>query len=392
MNNSCPHYRSRRGNIVVFAAIMIVPLMAMVAFAIDYGFLLKSRTDLQRAADTAALAAVQQLAPDRDGKQDVAAVYAAVRNYAQANIDASFQVRDEDIEVGRFDPSLIYSNVTLLNNGIADTVRVTLRYDDLANSPISLFFGRVIGQNEAGISVVATAVLQKARYLPSGSDVLPFAVPRPVWDQLDQGDEWTIYGDGKVTDEYGVDLGGSDSGGTSSSGNSKEEGKGNDKNGDGEPNEIPGNWGTVDIGNSNNSTFDLRAQILDGLRQENLDALYQDGRITSKNYIDGGQSMWANADPGLSSGMKSAVQEIHGKSRLIPLYDQLDVKGGNNLEYRISGWGVVEVVDSSWNGAKGTYVKVQKSYLYDGDLRANADLSNTKDIIEGAFTSPVLVE
>ena len=50
----------RRGAILALVALLMVPLFAMLAFAVDYGYLLKVRTDLQRTADAAALAAVQE--------------------------------------------------------------------------------------------------------------------------------------------------------------------------------------------------------------------------------------------------------------------------------------------------------------------------------------------
>ena len=46
--------RKRRGAIAAFAALLMTTIIAMVAFAIDYGFILKKRSELQRAADAAA--------------------------------------------------------------------------------------------------------------------------------------------------------------------------------------------------------------------------------------------------------------------------------------------------------------------------------------------------
>ena len=47
----------RRGAIAVLAAIMCVILLGMIAFAVDIGYLAEARTQLQAAADSAALAA-----------------------------------------------------------------------------------------------------------------------------------------------------------------------------------------------------------------------------------------------------------------------------------------------------------------------------------------------
>jgi hypothetical protein len=48
--------RPRRGNITVFAAVLSVVILGMVAFAVDCGFITLIRTDLQAAADAGALA------------------------------------------------------------------------------------------------------------------------------------------------------------------------------------------------------------------------------------------------------------------------------------------------------------------------------------------------
>ena len=47
---------------MVLTAMMMVALAGMVAFAVDYGFLVKVRADMQRAADAAALRAEIQRA------------------------------------------------------------------------------------------------------------------------------------------------------------------------------------------------------------------------------------------------------------------------------------------------------------------------------------------
>ena len=55
-------YQSRRsGAIAALAALLLIPMLALVALCVDYGYLLVVRTDLQRAADAAALAAVRDL-------------------------------------------------------------------------------------------------------------------------------------------------------------------------------------------------------------------------------------------------------------------------------------------------------------------------------------------
>jgi hypothetical protein len=339
----------------------MIILLGMAAFALDYGFLLKVRTDLQRAADATALAALQDLTPESDGTQNLPAVSATIRSYAVENTNRSFEVLDSDIQIGRFDPSTIYSNVKILDSGVFDTVRVTLRRDHQANSAVSLFFAPVLGIRDSGVTATATAVLQRATTLRPGDAVIPISIPLEVWKERRQGDTWSVYGDGRITDSSGA--------------------------------EAPGNWGTVDIGSTNNSTSDIRNQVVDGLHQSHLDHLVADGRLSTDSYIDSTVPLWVNADTGISSGMKDAIRSVHGEKRIMPIYDRLNGdSAGNNLEFRIVKWGTVTVVDSQWHGNKNTVLLIEKSYTYDGHLRPQNDLSNTIDTVEGAFTSPVLIE
>jgi len=356
----CTRQKNRKGIVAVKVAFLMVPMLGMLALSVDYGYLLKMRTDLQRAADAAALAGVRDLLPEPDGTQDLNAVTATIRSYADTNTERSgFQVLDADIEIGRYDPTTINSgNVTLLNSGVLDAVRVTLRRDSAANTSVSLFFARALGLNDSGVTATATAVLRKADVLVPGNGLLPIAVHENVWDGLGEGDDFDIYNSGIVDD----------------SGNS-----------------IPGNWGTVDIGNENNSTADMSDQIINGLRQADLDALYGDGRIPTDEYIDTGWVFLSQGDTGLSSGLKHAIQTLHGTTTVIPIYDAV-VGGGNNAEFRIVGWGTVDVVTSNWQGAKNTHVSLRKTFRYEGYLRPIVDLSDQSGTIEGSFAPPALVQ
>lgn len=351
----------RKGAIAVFTAILLVPLLGMVAFTVDYGYILKKRADLQRAADAAVLAAVRDLLPDADGYQDLVKVRARVREYVAYNLKEipDFVVLDSDIEIGRYDPSSVYDNFTLLDWGTFDTVRVTLRFDQQANSPVSLFFARLLGINESAVHATSTAILQKGSRLTPGVGVLPFTIPKAEWDNTQPGEVWSIYGDGRLEDNIG--------------------------------NTIPGNWGTLDIGANLNSTSDMRNQILNGLRQFDLDALYTQGRIPSSEYIDSRVPLNMTGDPGISSGLKLAVTAIEGQQRLIPIYDSA-VGDGSHVEFHVVGWAVCEVIDSHWGGDKNTYLRVKKSYTYDALLRPQTDLSISEGVVEGAFAAAAIVE
>src|SRR5262245_5200369 len=59
--------RNRKGNVLAMTALLMTGLIAMLAFAIDLGYVYAVRVELQRSADAAAIAAAWELI-DKDGK------------------------------------------------------------------------------------------------------------------------------------------------------------------------------------------------------------------------------------------------------------------------------------------------------------------------------------
>src|SRR5437660_1508861 len=51
----------RRGAVAPLMSILLIPFLAMAAFAVDIGWIVLAQSELQNAADAAALAAAQQL-------------------------------------------------------------------------------------------------------------------------------------------------------------------------------------------------------------------------------------------------------------------------------------------------------------------------------------------
>ena len=136
----------------------------------------------------------------------------------------------------------------------------------------------------------------------------------------------------------------------------------------------------------------MGTQIEDGLSQSDLDSLQSQGVIPTADFIDGTATLSLNADTGLSSGLRHSIAAVHGTTKIVPIYKGTSGKGGNNLTFEVQGWAAVDVIDSNFNGNKNTNLTVRKSFIYDANLLPQTDLSNISDVIEGAFTSPVLVQ
>jgi len=139
--------RSRRGNVLVLSAVLMIPLMGMVALSVDVGYLLWNQTRLQAAADAAALAAANTMSEGVDSDSyDIGVNYANL-NFPPADEEPTEEEINE-ITFGSWDPETRQFNT---QDPQPNAVQVVLQ------RPASLFFARVLGQDKELISASAIA-------------------------------------------------------------------------------------------------------------------------------------------------------------------------------------------------------------------------------------------
>jgi hypothetical protein len=162
-----PHGENRRGVIIVLAAVLIVVLLGFVAFSVDVGNIELTRTQLQAAADSAALSGAMELS----GTESAAVVRQNVRSAVVAmgalhrNGERSSVTIDpiKDITFGK----LVWSSQTQKYQyfwGEDQTpynvvkVRAMRTSDPGGNGGLPLFFAPVLGSKyaEVGAEAVAT--------------------------------------------------------------------------------------------------------------------------------------------------------------------------------------------------------------------------------------------
>lgn len=132
----------QRGVTIVLVALALVALMGVTALAIDIGMLLTARTEAQRTADAAAHAgAVEWLMSggDEGATRSTAQAVAAINPIIGAPPD----VADGDVE--------------FLTN--PDRVRVTVWRTEDRGNPVSTYFARVLGVDDADVAAVAAAAI-----------------------------------------------------------------------------------------------------------------------------------------------------------------------------------------------------------------------------------------
>lgn len=137
----------RRGAVLVLASLLMVVIFAFTAFTIDVGYIAITKTELQNAADAAALGSCTELA---NGE---IAVRQTARDIGLVNVAAGAPVSipDPDIELGVFDFSTKEFTISNLN---PNAVRVRTRVLD---EPF--FFAPLLGENNFDAQATAIAML-----------------------------------------------------------------------------------------------------------------------------------------------------------------------------------------------------------------------------------------
>jgi Flp pilus assembly protein TadG len=173
----------RRGAITPLTALSLVFVVAMLAFAVDVGWIVTVKSELQNAADAAALAGA---APLMDGYVQYNLPGQAYRNAvlstAKANARAEAKkfaamnkggnvplaLADSDIEFGYTDnsaPPNYYAegDPKYPAGAFPNTVKVTLRRDQTNSAgSLPLFFGPVLGVPTADVAATAAATAYAA--------------------------------------------------------------------------------------------------------------------------------------------------------------------------------------------------------------------------------------
>jgi Flp pilus assembly protein TadG len=153
----------RRGAVVVLVAVSSTIMIGFAALTIDTGNMYIVRTELQRAADAAALAAVAKLTHYQAGVSEADAKNEAERIAEGNPVDAQKTKLDltRDVEFGRavFDATTQKYKFTAGSSGTPTAVRVTVRKTaDSPNGSLHLFFANFYGSDK-NMSARAAAMI-----------------------------------------------------------------------------------------------------------------------------------------------------------------------------------------------------------------------------------------
>lgn len=364
----------RQGAIAVMAAVMMVVVLGMVALAVDTMVLAVAREQLQASCDAAALAGARTLATDRriststtSTATEQSAALTAAQSFAVVNkvlgeapvvvietAASAGSAGSGDLVVGYLnsvDPASTL-DTSSASDLLFNSVRASLARSSTRGGLIPASFAGVIGIDSYGASASATATAQLftiggVRTVGSTNpNLLPIVLDQTTYDSM-------ISPTVTTTDQYSYNP---TTKTVTSGADGVEESKlypvasGN-----------PGNWGTIKVGVSNNSTSTLGCQIRNGISSQQM-ANYPNSEIQLSSSTSP-PSITFQGNPGISSGIKDDLESIIGKPVMIPVYDQTG-GNGNNAWYRVIAFAPVRLVAVNFRG-NPKYVIIQPALLRD---------------------------
>jgi hypothetical protein len=309
----------------------------MLAFSIDIGWIALVRTDLQTAADAAALAGAEQLqqlyvqftipgqtnqstilttATTNTGTQNCpmyAAEQTALKNKAG---NVFLNVRDQDVTFGFVDQNGTYhSDYSNYNGGFPNSVRVVTRRDNLVNQPVSLFFAPIFGMSSKALEATATATiyaqdvmnLQVYQWLNMGqrvgAHILPVALDVNIWNNFYTSKGYSPDGQIHLAPNGSPQLFIYPNGPWALN-----------------PTNTPGSFGLIDVGPPANNVPAFRNWIDDGQTPNDINYLISN-KLVPVSMPDGqyGPESW-KVGPGLKSTLQTNFADQMYKPNMIPLF------------------------------------------------------------------------
>lgn len=180
-SNGADGRRRQAGIAMITVLVSLVALIGASALAIDGGMLWTARTQVQNAADAAALAAGRSLIDPVTPAVTLAAAEAAAISQASQNeavSTSSVTVLATDIRYGDWDLTSrsLDTSVDLTDPEQVTGVEVRTRLDTSTTGPVPAFMSRVLGHTSFDVSAIATAYLGYAGSLAPGVVDLPIAI------------------------------------------------------------------------------------------------------------------------------------------------------------------------------------------------------------------------
>jgi len=186
--------KDRRGSTTIVVALLLLVLFGFAALAIDVGYMMVRRNELQNIADTAALAAAGELGatyatmsyPDALAYAPASGpLLAKAQQVASATGVSGISISSVDFRLGIWSPA----THTFTPASIGPTaVNVSVRKDNNANGPFTTLLAGVLGIGSFNVSATATASLTSLLTVPEGGLPIPVGISY-AWFEHDYCDQ-----------------------------------------------------------------------------------------------------------------------------------------------------------------------------------------------------------
>lgn len=331
----------------VFVVMMLAVLMGFAALTIDVGTMYNVKSDLQHAADAAAIAGATALTTDEmmafrlgaDGSDDAFnEINQRVHQISLMNGAIGTQYLTTlagDIDIGWIDllsatSPISHSQAPRFSNAVEVTVR---RTSNSPNGSLKFLFAPFLGLTETDIVATATAAFDDRLigFEPPASGPNPFA-------------PFTIHED--VYNAVGPDTYSFDAGTGSVVAGS---------DGITEINLYPhaenanGNFGLLNIGAGNNGTPTLRRQIEEGVTPEELEAEIGTSAIDFWDEYGTPITYTIDGTPGLRAALEASLESRVGDVIAVLLHDSVSGTG-SSTNFQITGIRFARVLAANLHG------------------------------------------
>jgi hypothetical protein len=353
--------KRRRGAVAPMTALLIIPLVGMLAFSVDVGYMVLVQGELQNAADAAALAGAEKLQGlyvqyYLPGQPEQTHIYnKAVNNtgtvdcpkYTAKRFSAYNKAGNTFITVPDADVTFSYDDGTGTIQAPAyparfpNRITVVARRDSTANTPLSLFFGSIFSKNSVEMTAVASATIYAGEAtsisaIPGvNAHILPVALDINIWKEFltsgkSGGPNGTINYDDNGVPQLHVYP---------------------------NPGNAPGSFGLIDTGPPANNVPAFRDWIDDGQTPNDVQYLLDHAMLP----VSTTAPKWWKCGPGLKSTLVDNFAGVMGQPNLIPLFIPVNPNfdssyqaaqgSGSNAQYNVCGFVGVTVTQADGSGS-----------------------------------------
>lgn len=166
--SNATHTLGRHGSVTIYAVVALVALCGVCSLAVDWGRVQLAKTEMQRAVDAAARAAVASLPDTTAARSQVSTVM------GYNTVDGqTLSVAAADIRIGKWDSTTQTLDTSSIN---PDAVQVIARRTAASGNAVPLVFAKIVGLTGCDVTCSATAL--KINGQPSGITGLSYIAMR----------------------------------------------------------------------------------------------------------------------------------------------------------------------------------------------------------------------